>query len=558
MTGALALSGSTQLDLALTTRDGFQVYRKGLTFTYREPGFALGDREFDVAADPPATEIYDAQYQEPRKVHGDGTRFRLTLTPGQDLASSGEIRVRVEACSLGRCLLPAILVVAPLPGATSRAAPRQVSPPLAPGLKSAAQAVPSRRESGVSGWFQESYAAKSLLTVPVLFLAGLLVNLTPCIYPMIPITLGVISQFGGGSQRLLPLAYVGGVALTYASAGVAAAMTGTVFGSLLQHTGVSLSLALLMGFLGLSMLGVVDLSRVQTWAASIPLARRIPWLGVATMGAVSGLVAAPCTGPVLSMILLLIGQSKDPVAGFALMLVFSLGFGAPYLVLGALSQRIPRLPKLPGAAEVVKLLFAAAMFGLGLSYLRPLLGAGASAFYARPSAAIILGTLGATLSAHFLARRSVFFRVSRMATLSALALWGTLAATGQFPQDRTLIAWEHSLERAKAQAAREGKGLLVDAWASWCAACLAMDRTVWQDPLVIGAIRSGFVAVKVDFTNASEESEALAGQWNLLGLPAVGVYPPGTPVEGPPPTLFREAVDAYSLLSAIRPGRAPQ
>ena len=118
------------------------------------------------------------------------------------------------------------------------------------------------------------------------------------------------------------------------------------------------------------MLGVFNFTAVQSFANKIPLAQNYPRTAVVTMGAVSGLISAPCTGPVLSTILLLIAQNKNPVSGFTYMLFFALGFGLPYVALGFFGQRLSRMPKFPRLVNFIKIFFASLMFALALYYAR--------------------------------------------------------------------------------------------------------------------------------------------------------------------------------------------
>ncbi|MCA2961938.1 MAG: thioredoxin family protein [Silvanigrellales bacterium] len=452
-------------------------------------------------------------------------------------------------------------------------------------------------------WVQRSLSARSWLLFPALFLAGLLMNLTPCVYPMIPITLNVLSQFGAhgpanDEQRrrrraLLPFVYVAGMVLAYSLMGVVAAMTGSIFGSLLQNVYVTVVLALVMFLLGLSMLGVFNMSALQTFASKIPVAEKHPALGVLTMGALSGLVSAPCTGPVLSTILLLIGQSRDPLYGFILMLFFSLGFGAPYVVLGLFTQKMGRLPKAGGVLNSVKFVFAALMFALALYYLKPLLGRFEMArwLFVRPGFAGVSIAVLAALVFHLYGRlqpeAARYARAGTLVALTALALWLTLFVTSGFvapPTPRAVgqaggggplssssapssnpggpsanvsngsdVKWVSDWQQAVVRAKVERKPMMVDAWAEWCVACLKMDETVWKDSEVVKILNRDFIPVKLDFTRSSPFSESIIERWDLSGLPAVGFFPVGADLEAAPPVLFREAISARKFLDTAAP-----
>lgn len=437
---------------------------------------------------------------------------------------------------------------------------------------------------------QRSLLARSWLLFPALFLAGLLMNLTPCVYPMIPITLNVLSRSyqnetdeksAKSRNSIAALMYVIGIILSYASMGVIAGMTGSLFGGLLQSKLVNGILAALMFALGLSMLDVFDLSKIQSAANRIPLSRKSPHLSVVTMGAVSGLVAAPCTGPVLSMLLLLVGQTKDPLYGFTLMSVFAAGFGAPYLFLGMLSQQIKRLPKASLAMTLVKNIFAALMFSLAIYYLKPLLqNVGFfSLLYIKPPMVGFITILLLTVVFFVLQMKkptSPMRKIGLQAGLTILGLWLALSLIKGFisPENTNLpslnrindpvdipnsqsvrtdgVQWFKNWNDAVQAAREQKKGLIVDAWAQWCAACLKMDAELWNEPGVSALINQHFIALKIDFTESNPQSEDLTKKWDLSGLPAVGIYPSGANFDGQPAILFREAATVSTFHQAVQ------
>lgn len=606
--------------IELNTRKGFKVYEKGLEFSYMSDATLNTPVKLNFSANPAARVIQDPFYNEPRGVYDKGVRYNVVSDFGMD--ETGVIRIRFEACSVNTCLLPTHFVVQARPGETSRPEPKeggtlglsgtqnniqmsgsstalnQELPPVTTTVTPQAQQPAVTRSTpslsvtdSVTLKVQQALGLKSWLLFPALFLAGLLMNLTPCIYPMIPITLNVLGHAritSGGPQDNEPhpvipaLVYVFGIVLSYAMMGVVAGMTGSLFGSLLQSKAVNLFLATLMFTLGLTMLGAIDISRIQNLGNKIPLSKQSPRLAVFTMGAVSGLVAAPCTGPVLSLLLVLIGQTKDPVFGFALMSVFATGFGAPYLVLGILSQRLKRLPKAGKLMLVVKNIFAALMFALALYYLKQFISNNSffAFFYMRPPSAGVVAIV--LVTAVFLlwqlrAPQRLLAQFGAQVGLTMLALWMTLATINGFvsgevpkvalmtraeesgatttesePIQKSGLQWQKNWNEAVETARRQNKGLLVDAWAQWCTACLQMDADVWIDPEVTTLVNQHFIAVKIDFTESNLQSEKLAEQWDLAGLPAVGVYPPNSDFAALPPLLYREAVTAPKIIQGIK------
>ncbi len=605
--------------IELDTRKGFKVYEKGLEFSYRSDATLNTPVKLNFSANPAARIVQDPFYNEPRGVYDRGVRYNAVADFNLD--ETGVFRIRFEACSVNTCLLPTFFVVQARPGSTSVPEPKNIdaggfqssftesgasqfglSPatsdvPVSATLNTEAQqqaesvAPPLSLTDSITLKVQEALGLKSWLLFPALFLAGLLMNLTPCIYPMIPITLNVLghARFSSAENSdnephpLIPaIVYVFGIILSYAMMGVVAGMTGSLFGSLLQSRPVNLLLAALMFALGLTMLGAIDVSRIQSLGNKIPLSKQSPRVAVFTMGAVSGLVAAPCTGPVLSLLLVLIGQTKDPAFGFTLMSVFAAGFGAPYLALGLVSQRLKRLPKAGKVMLLVKNVFAALMFALCLYYLKIFIGdvPAFALLYTRPSgaglAAISLVTL-AFFIWQFQKPSKLVAQYGTQIGLTMLALWMTLATINGFvkneaPQIELMtraeetgdspspaqqkppvgMTWEKDFGKAIQAARLQNKGLLIDAWAQWCTACLQMDADVWVDQEVVQFVEKHFIPVKIDFTESNPQSEQLAEQWDLAGLPAVGLYPAGSEFKGVPPLLYREAVTAPKLMQGIK------
>ncbi|MBX9838979.1 MAG: thioredoxin family protein [Silvanigrellaceae bacterium] len=359
-------------------------------------------------------------------------------------------------------------------------------------------------------------------------------NLTPCIYPMIPITLNIMSQYGGkGKIKLLPFIYVGGMIITYAMLGVFAGMSGNIFGSQLANPIFNWIVAFIMFLLGLSMLGVFNFTAVQSFANKIPIAQNYPRVAVATMGAVSGLISAPCSGPVLSTILLLIAQNKNPVSGFTYMLFFAFGFGLPYIILGYFGQNLTRLPKFPRLLNFIKMFFAALMFALALYYVRsffikiPFI----QDFYAKPQLlSICIFVILALVFTVFSTKKNILGKISKIGLIFScyiLCLWITLASTYSFYynkeissfnnlNDKSIIQWHSNFDEAVAIAQKTGQPIIFDVWAEWCVACLEMKETTWKDKKLIDYINKNFIPVKLDYTNLPENVQLLLNNASFI------------------------------------------
>jgi thiol:disulfide interchange protein DsbD len=217
-----------------------------------------------------------------------------------------------------------------------------------------------------------------LHALPLVFAGGVLTSLTPCIYPMIPITAAIVGGTtvadGGRPARWRPLgltlAYVLGLALVYSGLGLFAGLTGTLFGSVSTNPWLYFAMANLLILAGLAMLDVVPVrvpSAILERASSAGTAGRVS--GAFTMGAMSGLVAAPCSAPVMAAVLTWVSSTKSAVLGFIYLFVFSLGMCTLLVIVGLSSGTIARMPRAGMWMVWVKRLFALIMVGVAEYYL---------------------------------------------------------------------------------------------------------------------------------------------------------------------------------------------
>lgn len=227
--------------------------------------------------------------------------------------------------------------------------------------------------SGISAQLSGS----PLLAVALLFLAGVLTSLTPCIYPMIPITAAIVggqSADGSAAPRsrtvFLTFSYVVGLAVVYATLGVIAGMSGTIFGTVSTNPWLYFAMANVLIIAALSMFDVIPVripSSLMTRASTIGTAGRVS--GALLMGAVSGLVAAPCSAPVMAAVLTWVTRTQRPVLGFVYLLSFSLGMCALLVAVGLFSGTLARLPRAGLWMVWVKRGFALIMLGVAEYYL---------------------------------------------------------------------------------------------------------------------------------------------------------------------------------------------
>jgi thiol:disulfide interchange protein DsbD len=214
------------------------------------------------------------------------------------------------------------------------------------------------------------------LALPALFVGGVLTSLTPCVYPMIPITAAIVGGQTAGQPVsrmrpvLLTLTYVLGLALVYSSLGVFAGLTGTLFGSVSTNPWLYFAMANVLILAALGMLDVIPIrlpAGIMARAATMGTAGRFS--GAFAMGAMSGLVAAPCSAPVMASVLTWVAVTHSMVLGFAYLLTFSLGMCTLLVVVGLSSGSLARLPRAGAWMVTVKRVFALVMLGAAEYYL---------------------------------------------------------------------------------------------------------------------------------------------------------------------------------------------
>lgn len=361
------------------------------------------------------------------------------------------------------------------------------------------------------------------VALPAVLIGGLALNLTPCVYPMIPVTVAFFSAQGAKTQaplrRVITLSacYVLGLSLNYGLLGLLAAKTGSLFGGWLQQPAVLLLVALVILGLSLGMFGVYEF---RLPAALTRHAGRAAggYGGAFVMGAVVGLIAAPCVGPFVVSLLLLVSRMADPVTGFLVFFLLGIGMGLPYLVLGVAAHRLGRLPKAGAWLVWSKKLLGVVLWGMALYLVKPLVPD--PLWWGLFGAVLIL----AGLYLGWLERTSDssrwFLRVRR---ITGIALVG-LAVVIWWPKPQlpgARVAWTPYRAAILEQAQRDGHPALVDVYADWCIPCVEMDHTTFRQPAVVEAL-AGVTTLRVDVTSdVSLEAEALLGRYQIYGAPTV-------------------------------------
>lgn len=374
-----------------------------------------------------------------------------------------------------------------------------------------------KSESDSGGLAGELESAGLLFSILIVFLGGLALNLTPCVYPLIPITVG---YFGGQSEGrtsrlfLLGLLYVLGMALTYSVIGVVTALSGAVFGALLQNVLVVIAISLVLFALSLSMFGLYEFKLPDSLVMKAGGARGGSF-GAFFMGLTMGVVAAPCIGPFVLGLVTYVGAKADPMLGFLLFFSLAVGLGLPYLVLALFSGKIKSLPRAGFWMEAVKHIFGFILLGMALYFLLPLIPKSISGY-------IMPGYM--TIAALYLLvfdKKGNEIRGFRLFKSAFSVLIIAVSVYMLVPSKTESYGWQvFSHEKLRASKV-ENKPVIIDFYADWCIPCKELDAVTFSDSKVKSEL-SRFTALKVDMTSAlTEEKKQLRDKFNVKGMPTV-------------------------------------
>jgi thiol:disulfide interchange protein DsbD len=424
----------------------------------------------------------------------------------------------------------------------------------------AAAASASGSESNTGPLDEVLRTGKVLPVVGVFFLAGVLLSLTPCVLPMLPILSSIIVGQAPGSATTSPsrwrafglaAAYSLGMALVYSALGIAAGLAGEGLGAALQKPGVLVAFALAMGVLALSMFGAYELQLPQAWMARWSRASsRLPGgrvLGVFAMGGLSALIVSPCVAAPLAGALIYISQTRDVVLGGTALFSLAAGMSVPLLLLGASAGAW--LPKAGAWMESVKTFFGVLLLAVAIWIVTP--ATGPTLAMALWGALLVLCAVflwphaqpahhGARLAAQFARAASIC-----LGLWGALQLWGA-ASGGRDPWQPLAVraAVADGMESGRAAAkgpafmpirsvdeldaalAAADRPVLLDFYADWCRSCIEMEHKTYADPQIAQRL-SKAVLLKADVTANNAADQALLKRFGLFGPPAALFFEPG-------------------------------
>jgi len=394
-------------------------------------------------------------------------------------------------------------------------------------------------QNAEEGHFASTIGGQGLfLTFVLIFLGGLALNLTPCVYPLIPITIG---YFGGqahgkkGGVVTHALLYILGMSITYSTLGVIAALTGSLFGGVLQNPFVLIGIAIILVTLALSMFNLYEF-RLPFFLTNLAGGRKSGFLGTFLMGLTVGFVAAPCIGPFVVGLLTYVGEKSNVFLGFWMFFVLALGLGLPFLFLAIFSESIVRLPRSGAWMVWVRSIFGFILIIMAIYFLHPLFHNELS-YHMTLALTICLGGVymawieptkigGKVFS---VIRNLVGFAFFVMAlivgvngiqtNMHKMIVESDLQAGMSYREGE--IQWFAFSEDKLKEAKTQSKPVLIDFHADWCIPCKELDKFTFSEPEVIEMSRN-FMMLKMDMTTRNNPNyQNIKKKFQIIGVPTL-------------------------------------
>jgi thiol:disulfide interchange protein DsbD len=514
---------------------GYYLYRNKTTFSI--------DNEKIASVSLPKGELkHDPNFGETEVFH-HSFQSEIKLNRDSDAPKQITLNVSYQGCSEQGLCYPSqdksLQINLPFAGQVASNTPEVLPTSMTSNTMTPANA--SSENSKIAGLFQQG---SFWLIITFFFGAGLLLALTPCVFPMIPILSGIIVGRGHKITKmhafLLSLAYVLGMAITYAAAGVAAGFSGDLISNALQTPWVLGSFAALFVLLSFSMFGFYELQLPSAWQSKLSdTSNQLHGghiSGVFAMGALSAVIMGPCVAAPLAGALLYIGQTHDAVLGGIALFALALGMGAPLLLIGTSAGAL--LPRAGAWMDGVKRFFGVLLLALAIWIIHPLLA---------PAVQMLLWGVLLIMSASYMrvlestphnAKGSQKFLkgIGLMALLLGIAyLIGALSGARDLlrPLDavctacradtQTVPAFSRIKDLSELNASLKSanrKIVMLDFYADWCVSCKEMERFTFADPGVQDRLKSAIV-LQVDVTANSQSDKDLLKRFSLYGPPGI-------------------------------------
>ena len=408
---------------------------------------------------------------------------------------------------------------------------RRIVPLAALGLVIAALFLPGVAHASAGDEFAAELGEQGyLLTYLFCFVWGLGASFTPCVFPMIPIVVGI---FGARDEAVtrrrafaLATAYVFGMGLVYSALGIGFAMLGKAGdqGQILANPYVVIPLVAFYGVLAASMFGAFELNLPVGLQQRLARVGGKGYGGAFAMGMVGGFTAAPCTGPFLASLLGWVASTGRPVVGGTMLFTFALGMGVLFWIAAVASSALPKSGRW---MEWVKSAGGIALVVMGIYFLRPIvpqlehMGDASFAFLA---GSLGVGVLGLVLGAVHLSFHGGAGERVRKGLGVLLTVAGASGVLAWVLSAERVLEWRHDEKAAFAEAKSSGKGVMIDFAATYCLPCKKLETKTFAEREVFAKITAGYVPLKFDVSKGTDADEALQEKYGAETLPAVILF----------------------------------
>lgn len=353
------------------------------------------------------------------------------------------------------------------------------------------------------------------------FIFGLALNLTPCVYPVIPLTVGYFGGQSGrskGSSFVMALFYVVGIAIVFAILGLISGLAGKQWGFLFQNPWFVIIVTTIILAMAASMFGAFEIT-VPAWLSTSLGKSREGTIGALVMGLTVGIVIAPCAAGIIIGLVGLVAKLGIVAKGTLLFFIMGLGLGLPYLILATFSGLLTKLPQSGLWMVWVRKLFGVLLIGVALYFFLPQ----AKHIYDQQGFFFGLLAIFGGLLLGFLDHAPGYtkkFKIGRGIFGVLMILFGIFLANKAIHAKPSELNWVHYQNETIAELQQQGKPIFIDFYADWCAPCKEMDRTTFKDERVI-EISKQMVMVKVDCTAPDENIKKIMAQFDVTGMPTL-------------------------------------